>query len=234
MIRKRDGDPEMEAWLDGVSPGADDVRSAMDRTYAGTVPAEAVRRVVSRVAEALSLEPPSCYYVARLGRSPVGPLCLAITERGLARLEFCEREADFLRRLRGEHGAEILRQPERARAVVEQVREYLAGRRMAFDLPVDLRGRTDFQREVLEAARRIPRGRVTTYGELARRIGRPGAARAVGQALGNNPVPIVIPCHRVLGGDGSLHGYSGGGGTRTKAWLLRLEEASLASYAEPF
>src|SRR3972149_1082691 len=83
----------------------------------------------------------------------------------------------------------------------------------------------EFQRRVLLAALKIPHGQVTTYGEIARRIGHPKAARAVGQALGHNPIPLVIPCHRVLGADGSLHGYGAGKGVPTKAWLLTLEGA---------
>ncbi|NIL95766.1 MAG: methylated-DNA--[protein]-cysteine S-methyltransferase, partial [Planctomycetales bacterium] len=100
---------------------------------------------------------------------------------------------------------------------------YLEGSRLTFDLPLDLRRVTDFQRQVLQAAAGVPRGQVTTYGEIARQIGKPNAARAVGQALGRNPVPIVIPCHRVIAADGSLRGYSGGGGIRSKAKLLQLE-----------
>lgn len=234
MSQVRGTDPVLEGWMAGGVQARDGVRSALDHLYRGEATAEEIQRALGRVRAALEAEPPSVYYVAQMGRSPVGPLCVAITERGLARLEFCERQADFLDRLRQAGRAEILHAPERARPVLDQLREYLAGERRAFDLAVDLRGRTDFQRQVLEGAARIPRGRVTSYGELARRIGRPGAARAVGQALGSNPVPIVIPCHRVLGGDGSLHGYSGGGGTRTKAWLLRLEEARLSSYSEPY
>ncbi|MFN3763308.1 MAG: methylated-DNA--[protein]-cysteine S-methyltransferase, partial [Anaerolineae bacterium] len=89
-----------------------------------------------------------------------------------------------------------------------------------FDLPLDLRG-TPFQRRVWEELRRVPYGQTVAYGELARRVGRPGAARAVGRAVGANPVPIIVPCHRVVGADGSLVGY--GGGLEIKAALLRLE-----------
>ena len=88
---------------------------------------------------------------------------------------------------------------------------------------MDLSAITDFQRQVLLAACQIPRGQVVTYTDIARRIGRPKAARAVGQALSRNPVPIVVPCHRVLAADGSLRGYTGGGGLHTKRQLLTLE-----------
>jgi methylated-DNA-[protein]-cysteine S-methyltransferase len=123
--------------------------------------------------------------------------------------------------------ATLVRSREQCSEAMRQVREYLDGKRTKFDLPLDMSTMTDFQRQVLTAALKIPRGQWLTYGEVAKAIGRPQASRAVGQALGHNPVPIVIPCHRVLGSDGSLHGYSGGGGIQTKAWLLKLEGARL-------
>ena len=107
--------------------------------------------------------------------------------------------------------------------------EYFAGQRDSFNVPVDLSRSTDFQQQVLRAAARVPRGGLATYAEIARHIGKPRASRAVGQALARNPVPIVIPCHRVVAADGSLTGYSGRGGIRTKAQLLVLEGVS--SYA---
>ena len=93
---------------------------------------------------------------------------------------------------------------------------------------IDLRDSTQFQRKVLEAAVAVPPGFVATYGEIAARIGKPKSSRAVGQALARNPIPIVVPCHRVVAADGSLTGYSGAGGIETKASLLRLEGATIA------
>jgi len=104
---------------------------------------------------------------------------------------------------------------------VEQLREYFAGQRTAFDLPLDTSTATAFQATVYEELLRVPYGHVITYGELARRVGRPGGARAVGQAVGANPIPIVIPCHRVVSGAGRLGGFSGG--LPNKVVLLRLE-----------
>jgi methylated-DNA-[protein]-cysteine S-methyltransferase len=101
--------------------------------------------------------------------------------------------------------------------------DYWRGPRRRFDLPIDLGGVSPFQRRVLRAARRIPAGRVLSYGDLARRIGQPRACRAVGQALGRNPVPIVIPCHRVVAGAGRLGGYVGGVARKRK--LLAIEGA---------
>ncbi len=101
-----------------------------------------------------------------------------------------------------------------------QLREYFAGERREFDLPLQLSG-TEFQVSVLEALLDIPYGETTSYGEIARRIGRPRAVRAVGAANGRNPIPIIVPCHRVIGYDGDLTGF--GGGLDTKEALLRLE-----------
>ena len=104
-----------------------------------------------------------------------------------------------------------------------QLQQYLRGERQHFDLPLDLAGGTAFQQAVWQALLRIPPGRTTSYGALGREIGRPAAVRAVGAAVGRNPLSLVVPCHRVLGGDGSLTGYAGG--LERKAALLRLEGA---------
>ena len=109
------------------------------------------------------------------------------------------------------------------RAAAQQLRQYLAGMRQAFDLPLDLRGGTPFQQAVWRALLLIPRGATTSYGALARQIGQPAAVRAVGAAVGRNPISIVVPCHRVLGAGGALTGYAGG--LARKQALLRLEGA---------
>ena len=101
-----------------------------------------------------------------------------------------------------------------------QLHEYFAGERKAFDLPLHLSG-TEFQVSVLEALQKIPYGETVSYGEIAKRIGRPKAMRAVGAANGRNPIPIVVPCHRVIGSSGDMTGF--GGGIDTKEALLRLE-----------
>ena len=102
----------------------------------------------------------------------------------------------------------------------EQLAEYFAGERKDFDLPLSLAG-TEFQVAVLEALQKIPYGETTSYGAIAKQIGRPKAVRAVGAANGRNPIPIIVPCHRVIGSTGDLTGF--GGGLDTKAELLRLE-----------
>ena len=112
---------------------------------------------------------------------------------------------------------------ERTGEALRQIAEYLQGQRQVFDLPVDWSVLTHFQEQALRATYAIPYGQTTTYGAIARGMGKPRAARAVGRAEATNPMPLVIPCHRVLGADGGLHGYGAGKGLETKKWLLRLE-----------
>ncbi|HET9214017.1 MAG TPA: methylated-DNA--[protein]-cysteine S-methyltransferase [Gaiellaceae bacterium] len=157
--------------------------------------------------------------------SPVGPLLLATSERGLCRISFDpepERELEALARA---FGLRVLRSPRGVDGVRRELDEYFAGRRREFDLAVDLTPLPAFQRQVLEELVLVPYGGVDTYGGLARRLGRPRAARAVGGALNRNPVPIVVPCHRIVGSTGSLVGYAGG--LERKRTLLGLEGAML-------
>lgn len=146
--------------------------------------------------------------------TPIGDLLLAGDDEGLSMIGFPEGK------MRREPEPDWIPDEARFEEVVRQLDEYFAGRRRSFDLPLHLTG-TDFQVQVLEELRRIPYGETTSYGAIAKRIGRPGAMRAVGAANGRNPIPIVIPCHRVIGSGGKLTGF--GGGLDTKAALLRLE-----------
>jgi methylated-DNA-[protein]-cysteine S-methyltransferase len=157
--------------------------------------------------------------------TPVGPLLVASTDRGLARISFDpdpDAAEDQLARV---FGARLLRVPRAVDPVRRQLDEYFGGERHDFELPVDLRVASDFSRDVLTELTHVPYGQVTTYGALATQAGRPRAARAVGTIMNRNPIPIVIPCHRVVGSTGSLVGY--GGGLERKQHLLALEGAVL-------
>jgi methylated-DNA-[protein]-cysteine S-methyltransferase len=157
--------------------------------------------------------------------SPLGRLLVATSERGLCRVSFDpepEREVETLARA---FGARVLRSPGPVDDVRRELDEYFAGRRQEFDLRVDLTPVPSFQQTVLTELTQVPFGGLETYGGLAARVGRPRAARAVGGALNRNPVPIVVPCHRVVGASGSLTGY--GGGLERKRALLVLEGAIL-------
>ena len=217
-------DWNLAAWLGDSDERAapDRLARELDRLFAG--PDQSVlRRAQVRLEVALA---PACYYDGISG-TRLGNIFVAASERGLMAVNFGIPEAVFLASLKRGVKGRIVRSGEQTAEIRRQIVEYLDGTRSSFDLPIDWTIMTGFQRKVLEAALAIGRGRVATYGEIARKIGRPGASRAVGQALGHNPMPLVIPCHRVLGSDGSLRGYGGGGGIRTKAALLRLEGVNL-------
>ena len=153
--------------------------------------------------------------------APVGRVYIAASANGLCILDFGVEQTAFLNRLDPLARTEQDDLP----IYVRQLQEYFEKARSQFDLPIDLSTITPFQRSVLQVAQSIPAGQVWTYGQVAKVIGRPKASRAVGQALGSNPIPIVVPCHRVIASDGSLTGYSAGGGIATKKWLLQMEGA---------
>lgn len=148
--------------------------------------------------------------------SPLGPLILAASRKGLAGIWFDDQR----------HLPEVRDWPTRddepvLRRAAAQLAEYFEGRRQHFDLPLDLDAGTAFQQAVWQALLTIAPGQVSSYGAIGRQIGRPAAVRAVGAAVGRNPLGIVVPCHRVLGSNGSLTGYAGG--LDRKVALLRLE-----------
>jgi len=157
--------------------------------------------------------------------SPLGQLLAATTENGLVRLSYLGfRDEDAtLQALADDVSPRVLEAPARLDGVRRELDEYFEGRRSSFDLAIDWSPMADFQRRVLEATVAIPFGRHASYGEVAQRAGSPRAFRAAGTALGRNPIPIVIPCHRVWAAGGKLGGYTGG--IERKRALLELEGA---------
>jgi methylated-DNA-[protein]-cysteine S-methyltransferase len=155
--------------------------------------------------------------------SPLGPLLLAGTDRGLVRvayLDFSDRDA-VLQSLADRVSPRMLESPRRLDEPRRELDDYFGGRRRAFDLPLDWRLMSDFTRRILTATAAIPYGSVSTYGAVAREAGSPRGSRAAGNALGSNPIPIVIPCHRVLHAGGGIGGYTGG--LERKRALLAIE-----------
>jgi methylated-DNA-[protein]-cysteine S-methyltransferase len=158
--------------------------------------------------------------------SPVGELFVAATPRGLASIAFEGIDRDvLLGRFARELSPRVVATARATDDVRRELDQYFRGARRRFDLPLDRRLMSRFMRDVLGATSRVGFGRLATYGEIAGTIGRPNAARAVGAALGANPIPIVVPCHRVVGANGKLTGY--GGGLPRKEFLLRLEGSLL-------
>ncbi len=167
--------------------------------------------------------------------TPVGPLHAAATDEGIVGLELRTTDEAFAASV-GARTRRAIVPAARSRGLAaarahlaeleSEIAEHLAGTRDAFELPLVLEGVSDWDRRVLEGVRTIPRGATASYGEVARRIGRPGAARAVGGAVGRNPIGLLIPCHRVIAGDGTLGGY-GGSWFGSREELLGLKERLL-------
>ena len=159
--------------------------------------------------------------------SPVGDLMVAVTQRGLACVAFEGEEyrEEILERIARDVSPRILPSAKGTDAWRRELDGYFAAERTRFDLPVDRRLIHGIASDVLRQTSKIPYGEVSTYGAIAKKIGHPTAARAVGRALGANPIPIVIPCHRVIGASGKLTGYAGG--LEAKVALLELEGSLL-------
>jgi methylated-DNA-[protein]-cysteine S-methyltransferase len=157
-------------------------------------------------------------------QSPVGVLSLAVTKDGLCKVSF-EEDGGFFKWLATSFvGTEIVEDSDRLKPCVKQIEEYFDGKRTRFDIDIDLVA-DGFRRDTLVALSRIPFGSTISYKELATKAGSPRAARAAGSACASNPLPIVIPCHRVIASNGSLAGF--GGGLSVKKFLLRHEGAML-------
>ena len=157
--------------------------------------------------------------------SPVGALLVAATPRGVCRISYDADPESHAEQFARAYGVRVLRAPRAVDTVRRELDEYFEGTRQEFDLALDLTAAPEFTRDVLGELARVRFGDVTTYGHLAARVGRPRAARAVGTVMHRNPIPIVLPCHRVVGSTGSLVGYAGG--LERKQALLRLEGARL-------
>ena len=159
-------------------------------------------------------------------KTPIGTLQVGASEEAVLYVELPRRRGAEPRFERWLHDHLLSRgETPVLRAALTQLREYFAGKRRTFDVPVEPVG-TAFQQRVWKIVAAIPFGETVAYGGIAEQLGSPEKARAVGAAVGANPIPIIIPCHRVIGADGSLVGY--GGGLRKKIWLLRHEQALLA------
>jgi methylated-DNA-[protein]-cysteine S-methyltransferase len=154
-----------------------------------------------------------------------GELFIAMTPRGICRIEFSKQQneesfVDSLKTLSQDH---VHREDNQFRNLCSQLNSYFLGEKVIFDEPIDFLTGTIFQKKVWQKVSQIPYGQVITYGAIAKQIGNPKAVRAVGRANGANPIPILIPCHRVVAAGGKLGGY--GGGLEIKEYLLRLEGA---------
>ncbi|HLE74329.1 MAG TPA: methylated-DNA--[protein]-cysteine S-methyltransferase [Anaerolineales bacterium] len=213
-------------WLEGHGSPPDALTSSLDALYAPG-PGAGASGAATQAVQASLAEMTAPIFYDRLDPTPLGPIWLAAGPHGLVAIEYAVSEASFCATLAKLTPSEPQRSAAKVAAAKVQLLAYLSGQSERFSLDIDLSHLTAFQRRVLEETRKVPRGQVASYAQIAKRIGKPSASRAVGQALRRNPVPIVIPCHRVIASDGSLGGYSGEMRSRRKRQLLRLEGAAI-------
>ncbi|HVL23229.1 MAG TPA: methylated-DNA--[protein]-cysteine S-methyltransferase [Thermomicrobiales bacterium] len=162
--------------------------------------------------------------------TPVGPVLIVVTDRGVAEISYlAHRSAQDAMREIEQRGILAHERQAAVGEVIDQLSQYFDGRLRVFHVPVDLYGISDFTKQVLAATNEVPYGVYRTYGQIATAIGRAGASRAVGNALGRNPVPVIVPCHRIIRSDGSMGWYTGGAGI--KRTLLDIEGVSLGQQA---
>ena len=215
------------AALGTLARGAGVTDTAFDSGFDSTSGfQDAVRRITGRSAAASRNAT-----VVRLSRvlTPLGPMLLGSTDSGVALLEFTDRrmlETQLQRLARKRNCAFVPGETDAGRRLQQELAAYFEGRLTAFDTPLEPAG-TEFQQAVWRVLKDIPYGETRSYGEQAIMLGRPSAVRAVARANGDNPIAIVVPCHRVIGADGTLTGY--GGGLWRKRWLLHHEQSRLAS-----
>jgi methylated-DNA-[protein]-cysteine S-methyltransferase len=227
MSGENDLDPTFASWL-GDQPtdsGGDELTQSLDALYTAGPDPIRVSRAQETIRRAISEAQERCLYFDVMQDTPLGPIFIGVDEQGVVALKIGVTEVEFVSGLEREYQEVVTRSPGNVAYVITQLQEYFEGKRSSFTLPLNLSHLTQFQRKVLLATLDIPHGQITTYGEIAHRLGKGRLARAVGQALARNPIPILIPCHRVLGADRSLHGYSAGRGLETKDKLLHLEGA---------
>jgi methylated-DNA-[protein]-cysteine S-methyltransferase len=200
--------------------GADAALEAALRSSAAALPGAASPELDRVLAERAAAEGLLDVAYATVD-SPLGPLVVATTPRGLVRVAYAGFDDDVIEDLSRKLSPRILEAPARLDEVRRELDEYFEGRRTGFDLPIDWALTRGFTSKVLRATARIGFGKTSTYAEVATRAGSPRAVRAAGNALGSNPLPVVVPCHRVLRTGGALGGYTGG--VERKEFLLRLE-----------
>jgi methylated-DNA-[protein]-cysteine S-methyltransferase len=200
-----------------------DLKRLSGRTDAERASRDAAQELARRAADGGQID----VAVATM-ESPIGELTVAVTPRGLVTVAFEGEDRDVLfERLARELSPRVLEATAPTDEARRELEGYFAGERKRFDVKVDRALIGPFARKVLQATSRVGYGQLATYGEIANRIDRPNAARAVGSALGSNPIPIVIPCHRIVGANGRLTGYAGG--LPRKESLLRLEGSLLSA-----
>jgi methylated-DNA-[protein]-cysteine S-methyltransferase len=172
---------------------------------------------------------PTTINIGNTTHTPLGIVWAAVSRKGFWALDYRVSREEFIKTVRRRGLVDVLEEESQLNHVLKEILEFLEGDRTQFTTPIDWTEMTEFQKKVRKAVMGIPYGQTATYAEIAARIESVGAARAVGRANATNPIPFVIPCHRVVGADGDLRGYGGAGGIETKKWLLKLERANFSN-----
>jgi len=218
-------DPTLADWLgdDVKRLPPNDLAEALDSAFAeGPTKAEQ-QRAASALKESLDRELPPKVFYDEVHSSTLGPIWLATSDNQLLAVDYRQSEEEFLAFLSKLLDGRFERSSGKVAWAANDLLAYINREREDLQLEVNLSTLTPFQRSVLEETSKVPRGQVATYAEIAKRIGKPKAVRAVGQALRRNPIPIAVPCHRVISSDGTLGGYSGRMGDERKVTLLQIE-----------
>ena len=226
-----DTELQFASWLgDGEpSPETEQLTDALDALYAEEPDEAIILKAQSELDKALENVLPPLVYYELLENTPVGNVWVGVNQNGaVIGIEYDMSEDDFLKFLSKSGQVRFRRSEVETADALREVTAYLEGKSEELNLAPDMSRLTEFQRTVLQAALDVPRGQVRTYSEIAKIIGNPKAVRAVGQALRRNPIPILIPCHRVIASDGTLGGYAGKLGDPRKIKLLKLEGVMLA------
>ncbi len=199
----------------------------MNKLYEEKPTIEEIERAEKKLISTMkSILPPKIYY-SNLLNTPLGIVWIAVSQKGLIAVEYDLTEEDFISWLSKKIKARFEKNADAVNPFSEKIAKYLTGESQELELEIDFAILSPFQKAVLLAAKAVPRGQVATYGEIAKIVGKPKAYQAVGQALRYNPIPIALPCHRVIASDGSLGGYAGEMDSDRKRKLLALEGAML-------
>jgi len=218
-------DPTLADWLgdDLKRLPPTDLAEALDSAFAEGPSQAEQAQAQSALKSSLDNELPTKVYYDELPNSVLGPIWIATSDSQLLAVDYHQSEEEFLIFLNKLVDGRFERSSEKVAWAARDLLAYINREREDLQLAVDLSTITPFQRSVLEETSKVPRGQVATYSEIAKRIGKPKAVRAVGQALRRNPIPIAVPCHRVISSDGTLGGYSGRMGDERKVTLLQIE-----------
>ena len=206
-----------------MSNKKDEINKALETIYGMNLPEEIIDTAHQQLLKTIKdVLPPPVYY-GLLPDTPIGDIWIASGEKGLIAIDFDLTEEEFCFHTQEKAKVRLVRGDEKMNKEINMINDYIDGDIESLDMDFDLRGLTTFQETVLIATKQIPRGQVATYSEIAQSIGNPKAYRAVGQALRYNPIPIVLPCHRVVNSNGTLGGYGGKMGSQRKIKLLQIE-----------